>query len=793
MPTAAPPYPQDPNDNHHNDIHEHDDEHGPRPDGAGTDLTEETTTNRPRDRYDQEDAGADSPTDTRTDDAGDGRGARVVDLSTRRPVTPEDTGPDNETDTEPDSELDSTVDTFGDTGADSYADTTTERARVRIPRQRSAGEHRILPWWASSRDAFAGAVRERTRHVARVSAFHVLHLPAYWGRLARRSPHGAGKVLGWTWGWVSDANGRVASHSLAFGQGIGGSEGHALHRLGEQHKERIRFRLILLAVLLTAAGIGVWQAWVRLPMWEPIAAVMVLLAVLGALHRDPTSPVLSSFDAANVEAPRLTMDLIASALGSLGIAELNRGLKAGELQFVAPGVHRDGPGWRVDANLPGGVTAGDVAERRDRLASGLRRPLSCVWPETDHDEHPGRLVLWVGDKPMHKTKTKPWALAERGRVNLFEAFPIGTDQRGRVQCLTLMFASMLIGAVPRMGKTFSLRLILLAAALDPRAWLYVYDLKGGADLRPLGLVAHRYRSGYDGPDLAYVVEGLREVGTEMGRRYKVIGTLSERECPEGKVTPELAARRSLGLHPIVVTLDESHFLFENDQYGTEAEALVTDLVKRGPAVGIMVILATQRPDAGSIPKGISSNAILRYCLKVTGQTENDMVLGTSMYKSGVRATMFTRKDRGIGYLVGEADDPVIVHTYYLDAIAARTIAERARTLRQQAGTLTGYAAGIDDEPAEPEDAPTILDDLLAVMPAGEPRLWSDAVIERLVEYRPATYTGWGPVDLGNALAPFGVETVQIGKRVDGKVVNRKGVDRTHILAAITERDRRRGA
>jgi DNA segregation ATPase FtsK/SpoIIIE, S-DNA-T family len=41
-----------------------------------------------------------------------------------------------------------------------------------------------------------------------------------------------------------------------------------------------------------------------------------------------------------------------------------------------------------------------------------------------------------------------------------------------------------------------------------------------------------------------------------------------------------------------------------------------------------------------------------------GQLENDMILGTSAYKNGVRATMFTARDKGVGYLVGGPDpDP----------------------------------------------------------------------------------------------------------------------------------------
>jgi hypothetical protein len=80
-------------------------------------------------------------------------------------------------------------------------------------------------------------------------------------------------------------------------------------------------------------------------------------------------------------------------------------------------------------------------------------------------------------------------------VDLFKAQPFGTDQRGRYVELTLMFTSMAIGAIPRMGKTFAVRELLLIAALDARAEIHVYDNKGTGDLSPLECVAHRYGVG----------------------------------------------------------------------------------------------------------------------------------------------------------------------------------------------------------------------------------------------------------------------------------------------------------
>ena len=123
-------------------------------------------------------------------------------------------------------------------------------------------------------------------------------------------------------------------------------------------------------------------------------------------------------------------------------------------------------------------------------------------------------------------------------------------------------------------------------------------------------------------------------------------------------------------------------MFEHPEFGKELETIATDLTKRGPALGIIQILATQRPDAKSLPTGVSANVSLRFCLKVMGQLENDMILGTSAYKQGIRATTFRAGvDAGLGYQVGAAAHPLVVRTYYLDMAATEKIAARSRALR----------------------------------------------------------------------------------------------------------------
>ena len=126
-----------------------------------------------------------------------------------------------------------------------------------------------------------------------------------------------------------------------------------------------------------------------------------------------------------------TRDVITRALGSLGIAGINQALRNGEpINFPSP-VREDGPGWRFEVDLPYGVTATQVIERREQLASGLRRPLGAVWPEVVAHEHAGRLEFWVGRVDISKAKPAPWPWLRTGGGNVFEPLPFGTDPRAR--------------------------------------------------------------------------------------------------------------------------------------------------------------------------------------------------------------------------------------------------------------------------------------------------------------------------------------------------------------------------
>lgn len=560
-----------------------------------------------------------------------------------------------------------------------------------------------------------------------------------------------------------------------------------------------------LAWVAGAAAALAWVAWVfgpdlaalvpQPPGWAWIALGGIAVLGFGWLGRHEDRPLMDLPPRVEPhKAPPLTAPMVTAALCALGDSKMKEPDDIRLLMDVA----RHGQGYQLDLELPPAVPATDIIEKREELAAALRRELGTVWPSVG-PRHPGHLSLFVSDVPMVSAEQPPWPLATGGAVSLFAPLPLFTDQRGQWVYQTLAYTAWVIGAVPRMGKTRALLDLGLAAALDVRARLYVFDLKGTGDLSALAKVAHAYRVGDEAEDVADMLTIMRRIRQEMRNRTRLVRDLTLEENPDrGKVTDALAARDPEAFGPIVVIVDEVQVWTQEfseplpDQVidgkvpkdpgklvRDEFIAILRDLVKRGPALGIIPMLATQKPDAKSIPSSIADNASARLCLKVNGQISNDQILGTSSYQAGVRATKFAFSDKGIAFFRGDGAEPLVVRTVDMDAERADRIAARARALRILADRLGGEAAddGIEDAVLVTD----ILVDVEQVMrDRGRGSAQHQELVEWLAEFRPEDYEAITVDELSARLRAREVPIRQV--RIGG--VNRKGVR----LSDLGERD-----
>jgi len=633
---------------------------------------------------------------------------------------------------------------LGEAHPPAYLDTTGAEVGKRLPL--------ISPEWRRG-EILSTLAQLAGLHGHRV-AYHGLRLHLYGGRTLAYAIRGVTRDVTrvlrwwhWTDGWL------LESQAVAAGR-PGHAEAMRAHTEGKRTRGK-RGQILLVAVIAAAVAVMVlvrvlpWQAWPPLGL-----AALVVLARRGR----PAGKTV--FQAATV-APKYeppTPEVITRALASLGIAGINQVLKdGGRINFVSD-VHRDGPGWGCQLDLPHGVTARNIIARRSELASGLRRPLSATWPAGVPGEHEGRLELWVGFQDMAKVKPPAWPLARAGEADVFAAVPFGTDPRGRPVTAPLFEVNWLIGAAPGQGKTSAVRVLACAAALDPLADLWVHEHAGKGDLEPLAKVCHRYVSGLDDEAIGYAAESLGMLRAELGRRSGQMKKLPREAKPDGKVTRTLAGTRKLRLRPLVCVIDECQNVFMHPEVGEQAADDAAYVIRLGRAYGIILILATQRPDKDSLPPAIRGIVTARFCLKVPDQLGNDMILGTGAYKSGYDASAFRAKtDAGLGWLKGEGD-PQIVRTYYLDLPATERAAARARGIRERAGVLSGYALG--DDAARP--GRDVLADVLAAFGA-DPALHWPVLAERLAARFPDRWAGATPEAVSAECRALGVPSVQVNR------------------------------
>jgi S-DNA-T family DNA segregation ATPase FtsK/SpoIIIE len=647
----------------------------------------------------------------------------------------------------------------------------------------------ILPVWLRSRREFKAATKWVFGHYLHIGAYHLTRTPKYGGKLAWRAPFGVARVLGAMSRWVSDAEGMPVRAAA-----VRAEDAELYLKLSRQRDARVRWRTILAtATLLIGVPAvttllflaGSWQRWLTL-----VAAVVVF----GFIGMPKDKPLI---DTAVVK-PRvrkLTLDVIERAFLAAGLC------KPDDMISIPKPIMRDGDGWRAIIDLPYSTTADKAVKKRNELAAGLDLDEVQVWPERVRGTAGSarRLSLWVADEDPYAKPSGAWPLIAKGTVDVFEPFPFGQDQRGRVVPLLLMFTSLLVGAIPRMGKTFAARLPALAAALDPIVELHIYDGKGGQDWRAFARIAHRTGYGVRDEVVESLVEDLRALVVDMNRRYDTIAKLPPEVCPDSKVTRAISEKRSLKLWPILVSIDEFQRYSGHPVHGDEIVALLTELCKVGPSVGIMISIATQKPDSKAVPTDLRDNIGTRFALKTMTWQSSEAVLGAGSYPAGYDSSRFQRAHKGVGILLGADDsgsveEAVTVRTNKAASKDVETVIERAHALRQKAGTLTGEAVGEQPE-AVRGATESLLDDILTVVPVGEPKVWSETVVARLAEYRPDVYDGWEPAQLAAALKPYGIP---VGRQVwgttdAGKGANRKGIHRDDIADKVAERNRRRQA
>lgn len=475
----------------------------------------------------------------------------------------------------------------------------------------------------------------------------------------------------------------------------------------------------LVAVLLWAGGIGL----ALLALAAPV--LLFALAHREGMRRSDLTPswVTAGRPSGDEPGSIVTPLGVAEALLHLGIAKLTTAIRKDgwQVTFLTPPVRVNGQGYQTVFSTPPGVTPDMIANKRDVLARNLHRAPLEVWPTAS--AQPGYVDLWVADAGASARPTPAYPLLHAGGADVFEGVPVGVTQRGDVAMAPVVGANFVAGGQMGQGKTNLCRVILLGAATDPLAELWVHVFAGNGDFDAYRPRLARYHRGSDEETVWAGLGSLQELYEETGRREARLAELGAK-----KLTRGIAAKHP-DLLPRVALFSECHELFgstlplyegapKTETVGRAAAEYAIKTIKRARKTGITLGFDTQSSRANAIPPAIVELVGVNFCFAVKSWRSNDGFLGDGSFEAGIRATELRfNVDRGTCLAVGVTVEVFeLVKTFFI-AVDDDSGRDDAAPVIERVMAGSDRLAVSAPAPVEHRD---LLSDLAAVLDGDEP-------------------------------------------------------------------------
>lgn len=654
------------------------------------------------------------PTQTGTGaETGAGAGARVIDLAKHRPA--------------------------GATAADGQEQQQAER--------RSAG--------------FAARTRRAAQVTRRATAV-----------AARYTLAGAGYAVTDAWRYLRASDEfeaeltQARQQARAARRGEREAAGQVVKALREERREVARERrhapiTVISATMATSYGAAVAAVGT---VWGPLLAVAAAVPGLAAAagygvqgweQRHPGEPLVLDAAPEPVAVARVSV----LGQGEITAALRSAGLIGAEDEVTMVGLPSPAGDGAVEAvfELPDSTTntAAAVIDKRDRLAKAFR--VSGYRLDVREGEHPGQVRIWLATRdPFGQPRVSP-LLADPARQDVWvRGVPVGYDRRGQTVHLRLRHVMALLGGMSRTGKGMALRNIICALGLDPRVNIrLVAGAKPGEHAGYAPACATFFGRN---PDRLH--ELLKAVHAEAERRE---AWLEERKRAK-------LSERDLDMFPLeVVIIDEfKQYMVKGTPFAEENAALVDALAGFAAALNITLLISTQDPDAGTVPRGYKSNSGARMATRTGSANQTNAILKDGATGAGLRAHDIPESMKGAAIVDMDGTPGELIRSFFIEDEefdGAEPVIAAGLQLRQACGRAPGQGedpiethlveeTGLSSvaggpkgmgRPGRPAAAATVLDRMAAAMrAAGMEEMTAVEIAAAFAAADPAAE--WGPAD-----------------------------------------------
>ncbi len=273
-------------------------------------------------------------------------------------------------------------------------------------------------------------------------------------------------------------------------------------------------------------------------------------------------------------------------------------------------------GWRARFRLARGQTIHDVIAKIPAIESGLGTFRGAVRVHPTPDNYANRCELRVLDTDPHADAI-PWPGPSVSSIT--EAIDLGPFEDADPCRVSFLRRHVLFGGATGAGKSGGLNVLIgnLSACSDVVLW--GIDLKKGMELGPWLSCLDRLATT---PDEAQVL--LADAVAVLEARAAVLAEQGQRVC---EPTPAMPA--------LIILIDEYAELVD-DAPGAIRHA--DSIARRGRAVAVSLIAATQRPTQKAMGQGaVRSQMDVRICFRVRERKDVDLILGQGMLAAGWQA------------------------------------------------------------------------------------------------------------------------------------------------------------
>ncbi|MFE0460738.1 FtsK/SpoIIIE domain-containing protein [Kitasatospora sp. NPDC058965] len=511
----------------------------------------------------------------------------------------------------------------------------------------------------------------------------------------------------------------------------------AAHKKAKSNRRRVRLLRALvayglpLAVVLTA-----YVAFRGAGLWLGVGSVLAFEAYLG---RQPDRETEWATDIRSLsDGDPMTESMLDRAFKAAKVIGESQRLSMVTPCAIDPAVPN---AWHAVIDLPD-VTVKKARAAADEIAAamGIDRTNLDIRQVGSNGR---RMAIWAcGQDPFLATRRNPLVAARAKSVNTWiDGFPLAFDKRGNIVRPTLSDYSFLFAGRARSGKGMGLANLLAAALLDPRVRIRLFDGKGAGEyVRHAPALATFVRR-----NPKRLVQFLRLMVDEMNRRTEILV-----EAGLSKASEKLIDK--LGGIELVIIDELATYTAKNGpakKYAEEITELLAQLAAVGPAMGIVLALATQYPEAEIVTPRLRGNLSARMAMGVESPTASNVVLGDGMVGQGYDASKIPieKTSRGRNWLYTPDTGVIETRSLFIDEEAGEILPliERGVELRTEAGCLPGHY----DDPVETAMARLTGVSAAAGGPDGLGSVVHVTVLDRLI--RAAETSGLGAIGVTDML------------------------------------------